>query len=107
MNKYRDKHIQPYNYNMEAIIEKLKTLDNTSWEDWNIEEIQQLLRLYSTISKYESHIFKIIYRYHGCDSWEDIFRDYDMQYLKDKERGVDIALEMIEELQQEKTESEI
>jgi hypothetical protein len=55
------------------------------------------LYLYYIISKKESHIFDLIYCYHGCDSWEDIFRDYDTNYLKDKKNGVKIAIEEIKE----------
>jgi hypothetical protein len=89
---------------MENIIEKLKQLkDNDNKEDkkafdtWSLEEERQLLDLYFIISKKESHIFDLIYRYHGCDSWEDIFRDYKITYLKDKATGVGIAIEGIKE----------
>ncbi len=44
------------------------------------------------ISKYEHHIFDLIYRFHDCDSWQDIFRDYNANYFKDKVRGIEIAL---------------
>ena len=57
------------------------------------EEIKQLLELYLLISKNEHHIFDLIYRFHDCDSWEDIFRDYNTNYLEDKVKGVEIALE--------------
>jgi len=57
------------------------------------------LDIYLIISKKENHIFKLIYGYHGCDSWEDIFRDYDRQYLKDKATGVEIAINEITEQQ--------
>lgn len=53
---------------------------------------KKLLDIYFTISKTEHHIFNLIYSYHGCDSWEDIFRDYDKNYLKDKTRGLEIAI---------------
>jgi hypothetical protein len=56
-----------------------------------------LLNIYHTISKKESAIFDLIYRYHGCDSWEDIFRDYDRQYLIDKASGVNVAITTINE----------
>lgn len=80
---------------MKKILEKLQQISNNrdlAWDDWTIQEIQQLLQIYSTISRKEKHIFDVIYRYHECDSWEDIFRDYDMTYLKDKAEGVEIAL---------------
>ena len=72
---------------MENIIQKAK---DSKLEK---EEIKQLLELYLLISKNEHHIFDLIYRFHDCDSWEDIFRDYNKNYLKDKVRGVEIALE--------------
>ena len=87
---------------MEKIIEKLKQMEDNDddgnrdvWEKWNLEEQKQLLDLYLIISKKESNIFKLIYSHHGCDSWEDIFRDYDMIYLKDKASGVKVAIDEI------------
>jgi hypothetical protein len=55
------------------------------------------LNIYLIISKKETHIFKLIYSYHGCDSWEDIFRDCDIKILEDKAVGVEIAIEGITE----------
>ncbi len=72
---------------MENIIQKAK---DSKLEK---EEIKQLLELYLLISKNEHHIFDLIYRFHDCDSWEDIFRDYNKNYLEDKVRGIEIALE--------------
>ena len=80
---------------MENIIDKLE--DNNSLENWSLEEKKKLLDIYLIISKKESHIFNLIYNYHGCDSWEDIFRDYDSEYLEDKKRGVEIAIIEIDE----------
>ena len=77
---------------MENLIEKLK-MANSDWSNWSLEEKKQLLELYLLISKKEHHIFKLIYDNHDCDSWEDIFRDYSMNYLDDKLRGVRVALE--------------
>ena len=77
---------------MESIIEKLK-FANSDWSNWTLEEKKQLLELYLLISKKEHHIFKLIYDNHDCDSWENIFRDYSMNYLDDKLRGVRIALD--------------
>ena len=83
---------------MENIIDKLNQIKNTDTilNNWTSEEIKQLLNIYLIISKKEHHIFDIIYNYHDCDSWEDIFRDYDIDYLQDKSRGVQIAIEQIE-----------
>ena len=84
---------------MESIIEKINQIEdpNTAFDDWTLEEMKQLLEIYLILSKKETHIFKLIYKYHGCDSWEDIFRDYDTTYLQDKARGVEIAIEEIKE----------
>ena len=83
---------------MENIIDKLtKIEDNNSWENWTLKEKKQILDIYFIISKKETHIFDLIYKYHGCDSWEDIFRDYDSKYLEDKTTGVEIAINEIVE----------
>jgi hypothetical protein len=84
---------------MEFLIEKLdKITDNKNpFNSWSLDEIKQLLDIYFTLSKKETHIFKLIYSYHGCDSWEDIFRDYNIRYLEDKAAGVEIAIEGITE----------
>lgn len=80
---------------MENIINKLNG-SKSILDTWTSEEIKQLLNIYLIISKKEHHIFDLIYNYHDCDSWEDIFRDYDIDYLKDKSRGVQIAIKQIE-----------
>ena len=84
---------------MENIMEKLKQInDNKSvWNNWSLEEKKQLLNIYFIISQKESHIFKLIWNYHSCDSWEDIFRDYNERYLEDKAVGVEVAIEAITE----------
>lgn len=76
---------------MDHIIEKLKRV-NGSFDGWSPEEKLKLLEIYYVISKKETHIFDLIYEYHGCDSWEDIFRDYDDVFLKEKARGVKVAI---------------
>jgi hypothetical protein len=84
---------------MKHLIEKLNQIkDNKQcFDDWSLEDQKQLLDIYLIISKKETHIFKLIYSYHGCDSWEDIFRDYDIKILEDKAVGVEIAIEGITE----------
>lgn len=85
---------------METIIDKLTKIeeeDNNSWQNWTLEEKKKLLDIYFIISKKETHIFDLIYNYHGCDSWEDIFRDYDIKYFEDKTTGVEIAINEIDE----------
>ena len=87
---------------MENIIDKLsKTEDDNSLNNWSLEEKKKLLDIYLIISKKETHIFELIYYYHGCDSWEDIFRDYDTRYLEDKKTGVEIAINEINEIVEE------
>lgn len=87
---------------MEQIIEKLKLLESkTDLNAWNLKEKLQLLQLYSLISKKEPLIFNLIYAYQGCDSWEDIFRDYDYRYLNDKAIGVEIAIKEMKEMIEE------
>lgn len=88
----------------ENIIDKLtKIEDKTSWKNWSLEEKKNLLDIYFIISKKETHIFDLIYNYHGCDSWEDIFRDYDSKYLEDKTIGVEIAInEIVEKIKSQK-----
>jgi hypothetical protein len=90
---------------MENLIEKLDQItDNKNpFNSWSLDEIKQLLDIYFIISKKETHIFKLIYMYHGCDSWEDIFRDYKIKYLEDKADGVKIAIEgVMEQIDREK-----
>jgi hypothetical protein len=89
---------------MENIIDKLtKIVYNNSWENWTLEEKKKILDIYFIISKKETYIFDLIYNYHGCDSWEDIFRDYDSKYLEDKTTGVEIAInEIVEKMKSTK-----
>ena len=89
---------------MENIIDKLtKIEDNNSWKNWTLEEKKKILDIYFIMSKKETYIFDLIYNYHSCDSWEDIFRDYDSKYLEDKTTGVEIAInEIVEEIKSTK-----
>ena len=84
---------------MDHILNKLSQKENSfsNWKDWSMEEKKQLLELYLIISKKEEHIFDLIYQFHGCDSWEDIFRDYKSSYLQDKANGVQVAIDGITE----------
>jgi hypothetical protein len=84
---------------MKKIIKKLEEIqDETEFNSWSLEDIQKLLKIYLIISKKEEHIFNLIYRYQGCDSWEDIFRDYDINYLQSKTDGVEVAINEINEM---------
>ena len=95
---------------MEKIIEKLNQTSNEEnlyGCDWSLEEMKKLLDIYLALSRKESDIFDLIYRWHGCDSWEDIFRDYSYRYLEDKAEGVEVAIEEITEaLKMEQIEKE-
>jgi hypothetical protein len=87
---------------MDNLLEKLEHLEDDGkslWGDWNVDEKRKLIEMYYIISKKESQIWDLIYSYHGCDSWEDIFRDYSHRYLKDKADGVKVALDELKERQ--------
>lgn len=86
------------NITADAILKKLQTLDEKIvWKNWTQEEERQLLQMYWIISKHESHIFQLIYDHSGSDTYEDIFRDYDRHYLKDKVDGVKEAIDYMDE----------
>ena len=90
---------------MEQLIEKLLTIKDTKnpFNSWSLDEIKQLLDIYFIISKKETQIFELIYSYHGCDSWEDIFRDYNIHYLESKTNGVEVAITgVMEQIDREK-----
>jgi hypothetical protein len=88
---------------MENLIDKLDKIDTNGFKNWSLNEIKQLLDIYFIISKKENHIFNLIYSYHGCDSWEDIFRDYNIKYFEIKAEGVEISInEVMEKIAREK-----
>jgi len=93
------------NINTETIIEKLNkiTENKNAWKNWNLDEQLKLLNIYLMICKKETFIFDLIWQHHGCDSWEDIFRDYDESYLDDKISGIEVAIESINESIKNKT----
>lgn len=74
------------------LLQQLSKETHLSWKSWTAEERHTALKLYYLISKHEASFYDLVYSYHGCDSWEDLFRDYDREELKDKMRGVQIAL---------------
>lgn len=95
---------------MDNIINKLNDLKNKKvndiWYDWSLEEKKDLIYLYYIISKNEHHIFNLVYDFHGCDSWKDMFVDFNAIYLTDKANGVKIALNNInQEINQEINEN--
>jgi len=81
--------------NSDKILEKLENLKETKefFLKWSTEEKIQLLKMYHIFCKKEAEIFNLIYGYHECDSWEDIFRDYNPHLIQNKTRGVEIAIE--------------
>lgn len=95
---------------MNNIIDKLNNIseEGEDWKKWSLTERKKLLEIYFIISKKEPQIFNLIYSYHGCDSWEDIFRDYNEIYLQDKADGVEIAINNItEEINEHKKKLDI
>lgn len=87
---------------MDNIINKLNQIEDEryNWDNWSLEDKKKLLDIYFIISKKETHIFDLIYNYHGCDSYEDIFRDYKIRYLNNKADGVEIAInEIVEQIE--------
>jgi hypothetical protein len=98
---------------MEQIIEKLNQMEETQdynddpWNGWSLEEKKRLLDIYLVISKKEDKIYDLIYSLHGCDSWEDIFRDYNGRKMDDKTEGVVIAVdEITKQIANEREEEE-
>lgn len=78
--------------------------NQNAFADWTLKEMKQLLEIYYIICKNEHHIFDLVYRCHGCDSWEDIFRDYNCRDLEDKTYGVKIAVDELEQMMETETE---
>jgi hypothetical protein len=54
------------------------------------EQIELLKKELSKI-EHEINISKLIYSFHGCDSYEDIFRD-NIPRLEDKKSGIEVAI---------------
>ena len=94
---------------MEDVIEKLKRIDandRRAFDNWSLEEIRKLLNIYYIFSTKEHCILDLIYTYHECDSFEEIFRDYDIINLQDKSVGIEIAIDNItEDINKQKTHS--
>lgn len=76
------------------VLEKIKAHPiNETFYFWSREDKIQLLKLYKIFIDREPQLYELVYQNHNCDSWEDIFRDYDRVLLADKARGVDIAID--------------
>ena len=82
---------------MDQIIQKLNNIKNNknAFNNWNLDEIQELLNIYLIISKKEKYIFDLIYQHHDSDTYEDIFRDYKSDYFDDKVAGIKEAIDLI------------
>ena len=77
-----------------------ESLENNDWENiltWSKEKQLEMLKMYHIFSKNEEKIFALIYENHDDDAWEDIFRDYDQEYIEDKAIGVEIAVNNIQD----------
>ncbi len=88
-----------------GVLERLEK-GEVNWSTWTKEERKQILTLYYLVSKNEPAILDLVYSYHGCDSWEDIFRDYSKTYLRDKLDGVKIALNAFDEYESYRTSNQ-
>jgi hypothetical protein len=61
---------------------------------YNNENEQELFTFRNFLFKVNNEIntSELVYSYHGCDSWEDIFRD-NVPELEEKARGIQIAID--------------
>jgi glycyl-tRNA synthetase alpha subunit len=57
------------------------------------QDLLKLLEIYHIFSKREAEVYELVYNYHGCDSYESVFRDYDKFLLVDKADGVEIGID--------------
>ena len=76
------------------------------WNEWSLEEQKHMLQMYLLIVKNEPNLMDLVYGNHECDSYEDIFRDYDTFELREKSRGIQISIDvmnkkMIDEIDKE------
>ena len=60
-----------------------------------IQEKKDILELYYIMTKNEARLNDLVYNYHECDSWEDIFRDYNEYIIDEKAEGIKMAIENI------------
>jgi len=94
------------------IVKKLENLNET--EDfslnWSEKEKLQILKIYKIFCDKEKELYDLVWENHGCDSWEDIFRDYDEDLLREKAWGVEVAIKYFSEKscdENELTENEL
>lgn len=66
--------------------------------DMTIAEKKEILKLYYIMIKNETLLCDLVYSFHGCDSWEDIFRDYNEYEIESKADGILIAIRNMEEI---------
>lgn len=87
---------------MDKLFDKLEnqtrheSYNQHDWSQWSLEEKHALLQMYYSICKNEHKLFDLVYGNHDCDSFEDIFRDFDSVELENKQYGVEIALQNIQ-----------
>lgn len=74
------------------ILEKLNQEDSNSLLNWSLTEKYKLLRIYLLLCQKEELLYELVYDLHGCDSYEDIFRDYRVNDLETRTDGVEIAV---------------
>ena len=70
------------------------------WVDFMREDIVAWIIQISICLK-EANIFRMIYNNQGCDSFEDIFRDFNMVDVNDKILGVQLAIDSLVEQQED------
>ena len=89
---------------MDKILDKLDKVTTSSdeeWDEWTLWEKISLLELYKLFCNKEANIFRLIYNNQGCDSFEDIFRDFNMVDVNDKILGVQLAIDSLIEQQED------
>ena len=66
--------------------------DENPYDLLSCEQQLELLKKELEKVKHEIHISKLIYSNHGCDSYEDLFRD-NVPRLIEKMEGIQIAID--------------
>ena len=85
--------------NTDILLEKLNVIDDhhmIDWNTWNKDEQIKMLKIYLKIVKREADLYDLIWKNHGCDSWEDIFCDYNQNELSEKAYGVKASINTLE-----------
>ena len=66
-------------------------MENKGYFNLPLEETLELLKKEIIKIDHEINISKLIYSFHDCDSYEDLFRD-NIPALEDKRFGIEIAI---------------